>query len=133
MKGNSRLTSEKLVKLCREIALGKKAEDAMILDVRNVSSVTDFFLICTGTSEPHLKAIADEIAANPRAVLEQLFTLSSSQSAALAKASDVHLRQKAQPIINALRSSTPGKLPIRTDANLQPDVATFSCSFMSGI
>jgi hypothetical protein len=79
------------------------------------------------------KAIADEIAANPRAVLEQLFTLSSSQSAALAKASDVHLRQKAQPIINALRSSTPGKLPIRTDANLQPDVATFSCSFMSGI
>lgn len=62
MKGNSRLTSEKLVKLCREIALGKKAEDAMILDVRKVSSVADFFLICTGTSEPHLKAIADEIA-----------------------------------------------------------------------
>jgi ribosome-associated protein len=61
VKGNSRLTSEKLVKLCREIALGKKAEDAIILDVRNVSSVADFFLICTGTSEPHLKAIADEI------------------------------------------------------------------------
>jgi ribosome-associated protein len=62
VKGNRGLTSGKLVKLCREIALGKKAEDAIILDVRNVSSVADFFLICTGTSEPHLKAIADEIA-----------------------------------------------------------------------
>jgi ribosome-associated protein len=55
------LTSEKLAKLCRKIALDKKAEDALILDVRAVSSVTDFFLICTGTSEPHLKAIANEI------------------------------------------------------------------------
>jgi ribosome-associated protein len=62
VKSNNRLTSEKLVKLCREIALGKKAEDAIILDVRKVSTVADFFLICTGTSEPHLKAIADEIA-----------------------------------------------------------------------
>ena len=62
MKGTSRLASVKLAKLCREIALSKKAEDAIILDVRGVSSVADFFLICTGTSEPHLKAIADEIA-----------------------------------------------------------------------
>ena len=62
MKSTSRLTSDKLVKLCREIALSKKAEDVIILDVRKVSTVADFFLICTGTSEPHLKAIADEIA-----------------------------------------------------------------------
>ena len=62
MKGTKGLTSVKLAKLCREIALDKKAEDALILDVRVVSSITDFFVICTGTSEPHLKAIADEIA-----------------------------------------------------------------------
>ena len=62
MKGNSGLASEKLAKLCRDIALDKKAEDAMILDVRGISNVADFFLICTGNSEPHLKAIADEIA-----------------------------------------------------------------------
>ena len=29
--------------------------------MRNVSSFTDFFVICSGTSEPHLKAIASEI------------------------------------------------------------------------
>ena len=61
MKGTSGLPSVKLVKLCREIALDKKAEDAIILDVRGISNVADFFLICNGTSEPHLKAIADEI------------------------------------------------------------------------
>ena len=61
MKGNSGLAPENLAKLCRQIALDKKAEDAMILDVRGISTVADFFFICTGTSEPHLKAIADEI------------------------------------------------------------------------
>jgi len=61
VKGTSGLPSEKLAKLCREIALDKKAEDAIILDVRGISNVADFFLICNGTSEPHLKAIADEI------------------------------------------------------------------------
>ena len=61
MKGTSGLPSVKLAKLCREIALDKKAEDAIILDVRGISTVADFFLICNGTSEPHLKAIADEI------------------------------------------------------------------------
>ena len=61
MKGTSGLASDKLVKLCRQIALDKKAEEAIILDVRGVSNVADYFLICTGTSEPHLRAIADEI------------------------------------------------------------------------
>jgi len=61
VKGTSGLPSDKLVKLCREIAFDKKAEDAIILDVRGISNVADFFLICNGTSEPHLKAIADEI------------------------------------------------------------------------
>ncbi|MEA3189005.1 MAG: ribosome-associated protein [Chthoniobacter sp.] len=31
------------------------------LDLRGISSFTDFFVIGTGTSEPHLKAIAGEI------------------------------------------------------------------------
>jgi ribosome-associated protein len=31
------------------------------MDLRGISSFTDFFVICSGTSEPHLKAIASEI------------------------------------------------------------------------
>ena len=32
-----------------------------MLDLRGISSFTDFFVICSATSEPHLKAIAGEI------------------------------------------------------------------------
>ena len=33
----------------------------MVIDLRNISTFTDYFVICSGTSEPHLKAIAGEI------------------------------------------------------------------------
>jgi len=32
-----------------------------VLDLRGISTFTDFFVICSGTSEPQLKAIAGEI------------------------------------------------------------------------
>jgi ribosome-associated protein len=55
------MDSKKLALLCREFADNKKAEDLVVLDVRKLSSVTDFFVIASGTSEPHLRAILDEI------------------------------------------------------------------------
>ncbi len=33
----------------------------MAIDLRAISTFTDFFVICSGTSEPHLKAIVSEI------------------------------------------------------------------------
>jgi ribosome-associated protein len=56
-----KMDSRKLALLCRELAEEKKAEDIVILDVRELSSVTDYFVIASGTSEPHLRAIVDEI------------------------------------------------------------------------
>jgi ribosome-associated protein len=55
------MDSRKLALLCREFADNKKAENILILDVRKLSSVTDYFVIVSGTSEPHLRAIVDEI------------------------------------------------------------------------
>src|SRR6266852_8829838 len=43
------------------MADNKKAENIVVLDVRELSSVTDYFVIASGTSEPHLRAIVDEI------------------------------------------------------------------------
>jgi ribosome-associated protein len=43
------------------LADSKKAENIVILNVREVSSITDYFVIVTGTSEPHLRAIVDEV------------------------------------------------------------------------
>ena len=55
------MDSKRLAVLCRELAENRKAEDIVVLDVRKVSSITDFFVIATGTSEPHLRAIVEEI------------------------------------------------------------------------
>ena len=55
------MDSRKLALLCRQLAGDKKAEDIVILDVRKLSSVTDYFVIASGTSEPHLRAIVDEM------------------------------------------------------------------------
>ena len=55
------MDSRKLARLCREFADNKKAENIVILDVRKLSSVTDYFVLASGTSEPHLRAIVDEI------------------------------------------------------------------------
>jgi ribosome-associated protein len=55
------MDSRKLALRCRELADEKKAEDLVILDLRKLSSVTDYFVIVTGSSEPHLRAIVEEI------------------------------------------------------------------------
>src|SRR5713226_10776945 len=55
------MDSRKLALLCGELADNKKAEDVTVLNVRELSSVTDYFVIASGSSEPHLRAIVDEI------------------------------------------------------------------------
>ena len=55
------MDSRKLALLCRELADNRKAENITVLDMRELSSVTDYFVIASGTSEPHLRAIVDEI------------------------------------------------------------------------
>ncbi len=55
------MQSRKLALLCRELAENKKAENTVILDVRNLSSITDYFVITSGATEPHLRAIINEI------------------------------------------------------------------------
>src|SRR5207253_7623847 len=61
LSGAIEITPENLAKSCAELAANKKAEDIVMLDLRGISSFTDFFVICSGTSEPQLKAIANEI------------------------------------------------------------------------
>lgn len=55
------MDSKKLALLCRELADNKKAENILVLDVRKLSSVTDYFVIASGASQPQLRAIVEEI------------------------------------------------------------------------
>ncbi len=62
---------ESLARLCADGALDKKAENIVILDMRGISSFTDFFVIVSGTSDPQLKAIASSIRGRVRDVTGQ--------------------------------------------------------------
>ena len=54
---NSRALAEKIARL----SLQKKAQDVVILDLRKLTSITDFFVICTGETDVQVKAITDHI------------------------------------------------------------------------
>ena len=55
------MESKELALTCARLADNKKAENITLLDLREFSSVADYFVIVTGANEPHLRAIVDEI------------------------------------------------------------------------
>lgn len=55
------LTGKELATRAAEYALEKKAADVKLLDLRDISDVADFFLICSGNSDVQVRAIADHI------------------------------------------------------------------------
>jgi ribosome-associated protein len=55
------MTSAEKTRLVVEAALDVKAEDVVALDVREVASFADVFVVCTGRSDRHTVAIADAI------------------------------------------------------------------------
>ena len=44
-----------------ELAMERKAQELVVLDLRGISSATDYFLIGSGTSDVQVRAIADHI------------------------------------------------------------------------
>ena len=44
-----------------ELMVEKKALDIIIIDVRSIITLTDFFVICTSNSQPQTRAITDHI------------------------------------------------------------------------
>ena len=60
MSDSSEASWKTLTTCCRALD-DKKAADLKILKVREVSSVTDYFVIATGSSEPHLRALTQEV------------------------------------------------------------------------
>ncbi|MEI6464782.1 MAG: ribosome silencing factor [Verrucomicrobiota bacterium] len=50
-----------LAKLCCRVLDDKKAGELTVLDVSEQSSITDFLVIATATSDPHLRALRVEL------------------------------------------------------------------------
>ncbi len=53
--------SKKLAYEIAEFAMQKKANRVKVLDVHKLTSMTDFFIICSGGSDQQVKAISDHI------------------------------------------------------------------------
>ena len=59
---NSKTTATMdLVKLCCRVLDDKKAGELTVLDVSEQSSITDYLILATATSEPHLRALRIEL------------------------------------------------------------------------
>ena len=63
-KGTTRRSPAKFPKAVAaavRVALDKKAEDVVVLDLRKAQGFTDFFVICTGGNTRQITAIADSV------------------------------------------------------------------------
>ncbi len=55
------MDSDKLVQECIAICEDRKAVNVMVFDVRGSSTIADYYLFCSGNSEIHLRAIANNL------------------------------------------------------------------------
>jgi ribosome-associated protein len=55
------LDSGQLARAAVEIASDKKASDVILLDIRDVTTIADYFVICSGSNPRQIRAIADAI------------------------------------------------------------------------
>jgi ribosome-associated protein len=58
------IESELLAKACAKAAGEIQAENIRVWDMRGVSNLTDFMVVCSGSSMPHLRAILRDVAAH---------------------------------------------------------------------
>jgi ribosome-associated protein len=57
------MTAEAKARRAAQAALDKKAVDVVVLDVQQVSTVADYFVVCSGRSTTHMETIAEAVVA----------------------------------------------------------------------
>lgn len=72
-----------LAKTCAKYADEMQAEDIVILDLRGISSLADYFVICTATSLPHLKAVSRDIRQKTEAEIHEKPRSSDGEASSL--------------------------------------------------
>jgi ribosome-associated protein len=63
------------------IADGAHCQDVTILDLRSLSPVTDFFVICSGTSDRQMRTAAEEMVDYGKRINERAFSATGKEAA----------------------------------------------------
>ena len=66
--------------LCAQVAEDHKGKDILVLDLRGLTPIFDFFVIATGTSRRHIHTLAEEIDAALHAQGEQRRSIQGYQA-----------------------------------------------------
>ena len=53
--------SSRTARLIAELMLSKKAEDVVILDLRRLTDIAEYFVLCSGQTDLHVRAIVDGV------------------------------------------------------------------------
>jgi ribosome-associated protein len=116
------------VRLIADAALGRKAEDLVILDMHEVSSFADRFVLLTGRSDRQVRAIADGIRRALRASGEKPLGVEGLESShwALIDAGDViihvfDLETREEYAHDRLWSDAPRVDPVALGIDLEPE------------
>jgi ribosome-associated protein len=73
--------ARKLATVAARTAHGDNAEDIVVLDLRGISPVTDYFVICTGSSDRQMRSVADDICRDARAIGQKVWQVAGMESA----------------------------------------------------
>jgi ribosome-associated protein len=71
LEGERTIDTKDLALTIAELLDAKKAEDIRIIDVGERLKVADFFIICTGQSRAHVRALYDEVHTRLKALGER--------------------------------------------------------------
>ncbi|MFC1627588.1 ribosome silencing factor [Gemmatimonadota bacterium] len=66
LRAQSGIPAETLARVLAEAALEKKADDILIMDMRTVTTVTDFFVVMTVSADTHSRAVEQAVSERAR-------------------------------------------------------------------
>ena len=75
------MQTKKLIKLVNTALEDLKARDIVLLDVRGKSNVTDYMVIASGSSNRHVKAVAENVIAKAKKAGADLLGIEGLDSA----------------------------------------------------
>ena len=73
-------TARELAVAAARLAHERNCEQIVVLNLREISPVTDYFVICTGTSDRQMRAVADEIAQYGKSIGQRVWHVAGTES-----------------------------------------------------